>query len=135
VFDGRMVAQLALSGAYMGAVAFAAFYLLHITQGLSEFEARNYLLLLMVLFENAHVMNCRSETESVFRVPPSRNWLLIAAIVVAQVVHLAAMFVPGLREVLDVEPVSLRGWLELLPVALSIIVLMEVYKWFLRRRG
>ena len=133
VFDRRMVTQVVLSGAFMGAVAFSVFYLLHARQGLPVFEARNLLLLLMVLFENAHVVNCRSESESALRVPLGRNWLLVAAILLAQGIHVLAMFVPGLRDVLQIEPVSIERWLQLVPVALSVILLVEAYKWFVRR--
>jgi P-type Ca2+ transporter type 2C len=40
-----------------------------IENGWNETEARNVLLLLMVLFENFHIGNCRSETKSAFS-----NW-------------------------------------------------------------
>ena len=133
VFDRRMVSQLVLSGAWMGTAAFGVFYLVHEVQGLPAFEARNLLLLLMVLFENAHVVNCRSETESALRVPLGRNWLLVAAILLAQGIHVVAMFVPGVSDVLAIEPVSIERWLQLVPVALSVILLMEASKWLVRR--
>jgi P-type Ca2+ transporter type 2C len=38
----------------------------------------------MVLFENVHAFNVRSETRSAFRVPLAANRLLVAAVVAAQ---------------------------------------------------
>jgi P-type Ca2+ transporter type 2C len=104
------------------------FYYLHVMRGMGEVEARNLVLLLMVLFENVHTFNCRSETRSIFRIPLSRNWLLLAAVLLAQLVHIAAMFTPGLRDVLDMQPVSLREWLVLLPVTLTLVLVVEAYK-------
>jgi P-type Ca2+ transporter type 2C len=128
VFDRRMIEQIAVAGIYTGAVGFAVFYYLHVMRGMGEVEARNLVLLLMVLFENVHTFNCRSETRSIFRIPLSRNWLLLAAVLLAQLVHIAAMFTPGLRDVLDMQPVSLREWLVLLPVTLTLVLVVEAYK-------
>jgi magnesium-transporting ATPase (P-type) len=72
-----------VSGIYTGVIAYA-FFFWTLAQGWGEFEARNMLLFLMVLFENVHVFNCRSETRSVFRIPLSNNWPLIAAVIGAQ---------------------------------------------------
>jgi hypothetical protein len=82
----------------------------------------------MVLFENVHVFNCRSENSSAFRIPFSNNWPLIAAVLGAQAVHVGAAFVPGLRDVLQIEPISVAMWSMLLPVAVSVLVVMELDK-------
>jgi len=127
IFDRTMIEETVLSGAFMGGVAFAFFWwLLHI--GVEEFQARNLLFLLMVVFENVHVFNCRSETRSVFQVPLAANWFVVIAVVAAQLVHIGAMYTPGLSDVLEVQPVSLVDWLQVLGLGLSAIVVMEAYK-------
>ncbi len=102
-------------------------------------EARNGTLLLMVLFENVHVFNSRSETLSAFRHNPLRNRLLLFGTLIAQLVHIGAMYTPGLCDVLQVQPVSFEMWLKLLGVALSILVVMEAHKlvrhWLANSRG
>jgi magnesium-transporting ATPase (P-type) len=97
-------------------------------RGVAEEDARNQLLLLMVLFENVHLFNCRSETRSALRIPFSANRFLVWGIVGAQGVHLAAMYTPGLNRVLGIEPVPLDQWAVLAVVALSAIAVMELYK-------
>ncbi len=74
----------------------------------------------MVLFENVHVFNSRSETLSAFRHNPLRNRLLLFGTLIAQLGHIGAMYTPGLRDVLLVQPVSFEMWLKLLGVALPI---------------
>jgi P-type Ca2+ transporter type 2C len=135
VFDRRMIEQTLVAGLYTGAVAFLVFYYLHVVRGLGEFEARNLVLLGMVLFENVHVFNTRSETRSTFRIPLGNNWLVVGAVILAQGVHIAAMFTPGLRDVLDVEPVSAGAWLALLPISLTLIAAVELYKWLRREKA
>lgn len=127
IFDRLMLRETAVSGLYTGAVAYAVFALA-LAQGWSEEAARTGLLFLMVLFENVHVFNCRSETLSAFRVPLRHNRWLIVAVVVAQSLHIAAAYVPGLREVLQIEPISPGLWLGLAALALSILPVMELDK-------
>ena len=99
-------------------------------QGLSIDEARNGTLLLMVLFENVHVFNSRSETLSVFRHNLLRNKILLIGTVAAQLIHIAAMYTPWIKDVLQIQPVSLEHWLELLFLALIVLVTMELHKWW-----
>ncbi|MEX0762422.1 MAG: HAD-IC family P-type ATPase [Dehalococcoidia bacterium] len=134
IFDRLMIEETVLSGAWMGAVAFAAFYWLHQEMGWGEFEARNMTLLLMVFFENIHAFNCRSEIRSVLQIPLTANPWLAVSVVAVQAVHIGSMYIPGINEVLEVEPVSIQHWLALLPVALSLLVVVELYKWLRVRK-
>jgi len=89
VFDRVMVQRVLLSAATMGVVAFAVYYWL-LSAGWHEDAARNLVLLLMVLFENLHVFNSRSETKSMFLLNPLRNRLLLFSVLGAQALHLQA---------------------------------------------
>jgi len=137
LFDRRMVAQVLVAGIYMGAAAFA-FYAWSLSSGMDEALARNLLLLLMVLFENVHALNARSETRSVLAVPLAANPFLIAAILGAQGLHIGAMYLPGLGDLLDIQPIGLGDWAAVAAIAASLVVVMEVHKaWvapYLERR-
>jgi len=134
IFNRLMIEEVIVSGLYMGVVAFAFFYVLVEPRGLDTFEARNLLLLLMVLFENVHAFNVRSETRSAFRVPLSANWLLVGAVIASQGVHIVSMFIPGWRDVLGVEPVAVTTWATLLAITLSKLLVVEAYKHLRGRR-
>jgi len=86
------------------------------------------------LFENVHVFNCRSEERSVFRHNPFRNPILLIGTAVAQLVHIGAMYTPWINDVLQIQPVSLQHWLELLALALTVLLAMEIHKVVRRRR-
>lgn len=66
IFNRVMIERVLLSAIVIGLVAFLSFYYL-LSTGMSVDAARNGTLLLMVLFENIHVMNSRSETKSVLQ--------------------------------------------------------------------
>ena len=85
---------------------------------------------MMVLFENVHIGNCRSETRSAFALSPLRNPLLLVGTIAAQLIHIGAMHAPGISTVLGASPVSLEHWTSLLGLALCILVAMEVHKLF-----
>lgn len=127
LFDRRMVAQVAIAGLYMGGVSCLA-YGWFLECGMSVEEARNLVLLLMVLFENVHALNVRSERQSVFCVPLRANPFLICAIAGAQLLHVAALFTPGLSSVLRVTPMDLPDWGLVALLATSLIVVMEIFK-------
>jgi calcium-translocating P-type ATPase len=130
IFNWLMIQQTALSGITIGVVAFVNFYVLMEYMGLSEFEARDRVLLLMVLLENYHVFNCRSEYVSAFRVPLRRNWMLVGGVAAAQGIHLLAMHFPPAQTVLRVAPISLGEWVIPFVMASSVLVVMEAFKVF-----
>ncbi len=116
----------------MGCLAFMVFKW-QMDIGMTETGARNMTLLLMVLFENVHVLNSRSETVSMFRQSLVGNHFLVFAILGAQAIHIGAMYTPGLRDVLQVEPVTLQQWTQLLMIALTLIIVDELHKaWHAR---
>jgi magnesium-transporting ATPase (P-type) len=132
IFNRIMVERVIVSALLMGVMAFALFQAL-LDLGMGIDEARNSTLLLMVLFENVHVFNCRSESRSAFRHNLLRNPLLLFGTLTAQAIHIGAMYTPWLREVLAVQPVTAEHWLELLALALSLLFVMEIHKWIRRR--
>ncbi len=134
IFNRLMVERVLVSALWIGALAFAVFWWL-LEQGYGLEQARNGTLLLMVLFENVHVFNSRSETRSAFRHDPRRNPLLLFGTALAQLVHIGAMYTPGLAEVLAIQPVSPAHWSELLVLALSLLLVMELHKLWWARRG
>ena len=114
-----------------GFVAFAA--LLH--WGLAEAGARNLLLLLFVLFENFQTLNSRSERHSVFAQSLTSNPLLIGSIVGAQLLHIAATYVPWLADTLDLKPFGFLEWSLLVLAACPILVVSEIDKYAANRNA
>jgi Ca2+-transporting ATPase len=117
----------------MGAGGFLVFWWL-LENGYSEHDARNYLLLLFVLFENFQTFNCRSERRSIFRQVISANPLLVVSVLAAQALHVGAMHLPWTRDILGLAPVSIGDWAVLLAIATSLLMVSEIDKLWVRRR-
>lgn len=133
LFDPLMVRRIVVATLLMGGGGFGLFYVL-ISTGVSEFTARNLLLVLFVLFENFQCFNSRSERRSVFRQSLASNPFLLVGILGSQALHLGAMYVPGLNGLLGIAPITLGDWLMLLALASSLLLVSEVEKIIYRRR-
>ena len=133
IFDRVMLRRIRHSVLVMGVGGFAVYYWL-VTSGYSEDAARNLLLLLFVLFENFQTFNSRSERHSVFRQRFFSNPFLVLSIIGAQAIHIAAMYTPGLSDMLHLTPVTLREWGAFFLIASTILLVMEFEKWWDQRR-
>lgn len=131
IFNRAMIETVALTALVVGGIGYGAFQWM-LAQGYSEYAARNGLLMLMVLFENIQVGNCRSETRSGLTLNPLRNRLLLAGTLGAQLLHVAATYTPGLRDVLRLQPVTLSEYALWLALALVLFAVMEVLKLYRR---
>ena len=132
IFNRLMIQQTLVSGFFMGALTLGAWFYL-INSGWEVAEARNILLLLMVLLQNLHVFNCRSERESAFKIPISRNYILIFGIIAAQGLHMISLYIPFMQDLLGTSPVRFTNWIILLLIACSIIAVMEIFKAIKKR--
>ncbi len=133
IFDRLMIERMLVSVTVMGGLGFVVFERL-IAAGCEESAARNVLLLLMVLFENFHIGNCRSETKSAFALAPWRSPMLLAGTAAAFLVHVAAMHLPPLQAVLGVEGLGVMTWGVVVAIALLIVPALELHKLLLARR-
>lgn len=129
VFNKLMIQEVAISGLVMAVLSFGMwYYLMEVLKWENEAQARNVVLLLMVLLVNMHVFNCRSEYDSAFKVPLSNNWFLIFGVIAAQGLHIICMYIPLMQQVLVVEPVTFYRWLEVLGLSLILLAVMEIFK-------
>jgi magnesium-transporting ATPase (P-type) len=128
-----MIERMIIAVGVMGGVGFGAFHWM-IEHGWGEAEARNALLLLMVLFENFHIGNCRSETKSAFALSPFRSPMLLLGALAALAIHVAAMHIPFLQDVLGTQPVSMGTWAAVAALAVSVVPAVELHKWLWKRQ-
>lgn len=133
VFNRLMIERTVVAALVIGSVGFGAFWWM-LRAGWTEPAARNALLLLMVLFENVHIGNCRSETKSALKLSPFRSPVLLAGALLALLLHLGMMVTPLGQSVLHVEPIAPLTLLSLWGLALSVFVAMEIHKWTWSRR-
>jgi P-type Ca2+ transporter type 2C len=126
-FNRLMLERTFIAACVMGIVSFSTFEFL-LDSGMTEASARNALLLLMVLFGNVHIANCRSEEKSAFQLPPWRSPILLIGAFSALVIHVMMLHLPLGHALLDTEPVNISLWKLLLPLGLTVLVAIELHK-------
>jgi magnesium-transporting ATPase (P-type) len=133
IFNRKMIEQVLLTGITMSVVCFAVWYWL-LNAGWEETEARTSLLTLLVLMQFYHVMNCRSESTSIFKIPLRNNPILIAGMLAAFGIHILATQWSVLQSLLRTQPIMLEKWFVFAGIGAVILLVMEIYKWFSRRQ-
>jgi len=131
IFNKIMIKRVMASALTMGLIAFLLFHYLMLI-GFDIEYSRNCTLLLMVLFENIQAFNARSETLSVFKHNIMRNPFLLFGVLGAQLIHIGAMYTPWLKDVLQVNHISIIHWFGLLSIALVLLLVCEIQKFFIR---
>jgi calcium-translocating P-type ATPase len=133
IFNGLMLRRIVVGGLYIGLVSFVLFYFL-LQSGESVESARNIILLLMVLFENVHVFNSRTETNYLHKVGYRSSISLIVLVIFTQFLHIACMHIPSMQNVLSTQPISFNTWLELAIIAIGLVIVMELDKWLMLKK-
>ena len=134
IFNRLMLERLLVAVLVVGVGGFMV-YDIALRLGWDVVDARNLLLLSMVLFENFHVGNCRSETRSAFALSPLRSPVLFFGTLAAFLVHVAGMHVPFLQDMLSTEPVDAGMWAIAIGVSVLIVPAVELHKWWWARRA
>ncbi len=134
IFNTLMLRRIFVGGTFIGVTSFILFYFL-LKGGESVESARNITLLLMVLFENVHVFNSRSEHNFLYKIQYKNSLLLIGVVIFTQLLHITCMHIPFMQKVLSTQSVSFDTWLGLAAVALTLVVVMEIDKWFMFKKG
>lgn len=133
IFDKSLLVDIIVSGLYIGIVVFLVWcYLLNYLH-MDINMARGYIMALMVFIQNIHVFNCRSETLSAFKIPVTKNKLILFGVAASIGLHLIIMEVPILSTFLKTTTVPYIDMLYLFLIGLSIIAVMEIYKKLKRR--
>ncbi len=104
-------------------------------KGASLERARTMALTTMVFFQFYQALNCRSETQSIFRMNPLGNPFLFFSMIAAFFAQLAVLYVPAFQYIFRTTPLSVGEWLEIGLTTSTIVLAVEVDKWLRRRRA
>jgi magnesium-transporting ATPase (P-type) len=133
IFNRLMIERTVIAAVVMGFIGYGLFRWA-LAQGWTVEAARNALLLLMVLFENVHVFNCRSELRSAFSRSPLESPILMMGILLAFSIHVIMLYAPIGNEFLGTQVVSAEHWLLIFALSLPILFVMEIQKFVWRKR-
>ena len=128
LFEKELVKQILLSGIFIGLLVFLVWYILINKIHMEVSIARGYVLALMVFIQNIHVINCRSESKSIFENSFKKNPFILFTIISSIVLQIIVMEVPMLSRFLQTSKVPYVDLIVLLLIAMPILTLIEIYK-------
>lgn len=135
LFEKELVKQIFLSGTFIGVLIFIVWYILINNFHMEVAHARGYVLALMVFIQNMHVLNCRSESKSVFENGFKQNKFVLFTIVGTIILQMIVMEVPLLSRFLQTYDVPNLHLVILFVVSLPIILIMEMYKYVKKHKN
>ncbi len=101
--------------------------------GASLERARTVALTTMVFFQFYQAFNCRSETQSIFRMNPLSNPFLFFSVLAAFFAHLSVLYVPAFQWIFRTVPITLSEWAKIGLITSSVVIAVEIDKWLRSR--
>lgn len=95
--------------------------------------ARSITMLLMVFIQNIHVLNCRSEKNSIFKTSIKSNPLVIITIISSIILQLIVTNIDALANFLSIQKLPFNTILLVFAFSLLIVVVSEIYKLIYRK--
>lgn len=133
ILDKTTAMRMILLGLVMMA---GTLYLFDLYLGAEGFiKASTVALTMLAVYQWFNAWNSRSDKRSVFTRDIFSNRLLVAALGIVVILQLCAVYVSPLQKILHTTALSLFDWGIILAMGVSIVVVEEVRKFFVRKRG
>lgn len=133
LFNKELLGEVLISGATIGIIVFIVWKKL-INSGINIDLARGYIMTLMVFIQNVHVLNCRSETESIFKMSLKQNKIVLVVIVLSLLLQIIVTEIPVLSKFLKINSITFTDCIELLCFSFIIVIVVEIYKLIKRKK-
>lgn len=128
LFDKNLIEEITLSGVSIGLIVFALwFYLLKVVN-MDIASARGYVMALMIIIQNIHAFNCRSEKSSAFSISLTSNLIFLFGVIGSMILGVAVMEIDILSTFLKTTKIPGVNLLGLFSLGLIIFIIMESYK-------
>jgi Ca2+-transporting ATPase len=133
IFTRPVISLMVVGGVWL-ALANLGLFVWAITTDRSAVEAMTMTFVAVVLFEFVKAYNFRSDRHSVVRQPFANKWLNLAIVwellVLACIIYLPVLHAPF--STYSLPPID---WAIILALALTVIPVLEITKWTIRRQG
>lgn len=132
LFNKDLMLEVAIFGLTIALMVFLTWkYLLdHNTDLL---VARSTIMMLMVFIQNIHVLNCRSEKNSIFTTSLFTNKFVIITIIGSIILQFIVTETPFLANLLNITNLPITSVLKIFGISFIIIVVAEIYKAIYRK--
>ena len=131
IFNKDLMLEVVIFGVTIALMIFNVWKYL-IDRNVSLLVARSMVMMLMVFIQNIHVLNCRSEKNSVFTTSIFSNPLVIFTIIGSIILQFIVTEIPIFASMLSITGLPIRVVVILFMISLVIILVAEVYKYIYR---
>ena len=128
LFDKELYTEILVSGITIGLIVFGLWYYLLNIVHMNVDLARGYVMALMIIIQNIHAFNCRSERRSAFSVPISSNYIFLFGVIGSLLLGIAVMEIDFLNVFLKTSSIPYAHLGLLVILGSSIFFVMEGYK-------
>ena len=128
LFNKNLILETLISGSLIGILVFVIWYYLINVSKINITLARTYILTLMVFIQNIHVLNCRSEKQSILKVSILKNPFIIISIITSIALQICFIKIPSLSRLLQIECIGINEILSLCLLSVPVLIIMEIYK-------
>jgi Ca2+-transporting ATPase len=129
----RLIIQRTILMGIVLAVGTLYIFISALQSGVPLERARTAALTTMVFFQFYQALNCRSETQSMFKMNLVSNPFLFFSMIAAFFAQMAVIYVPALQWVFRTVPLSVNEWIQIAIVSTTIIIVVEIDKAIRRR--
>ena len=127
LFNKELMLKVAIFGGTIGLMVFSTWKIL-MDRNTDILIARSIVMTLMVFIQNIHVLNCRSEKNSIFTTNIMPNKFIIITIISSMILQLVVINTPILANLLNVTTLQFPIILIIFAISLIIIIVAEIYK-------
>jgi Ca2+-transporting ATPase len=135
VITRRRGCRILLQGSFIAVCSLAVFVYFLMAEGGGIERARTGTFIVLAVSQLFHSYNCRSETESIFRLGLFTNSKLVLATLLSFLLVMAVVYVPFLSRVFKTVPLPAHGLCLVVAVSSLRLWAMEIAKALKRRRA
>ena len=128
LFDKNMIEQILISGLSIGLIVFGLWYYLIKIKNIDVIIARSYVMALMIIIQNIHAFNCKSENKSLFKIPIADNKVFLFGVLGSLILGVAVIEIDFLSKILKTTNIPYTELVGLIIFGMIILVIMEIYK-------
>jgi Ca2+-transporting ATPase len=119
-------------GTFIAACSLMAFSFVLFLEKENIERARTAAFVVLACSQLFHAFNCRSQTESLFKLGVFTNDKLLLATGISFVLQMAVVYIPPLQTVFKTEPLSLFDWVLVIGLSSMPLWAMEIFKYVRR---
>lgn len=131
LFNKDLMLEVAIFGSTIGLMVFSTWKYL-MDKNTDLLLARSIIMMLMVFIQNIHVLNCRSEKNSLFTTSLLTNKFVIFTIIGSIILQFIVTETPFLANLLNITTLSIPTVFLIFAISLIIIIVAEIYKTIYR---